>query len=62
MCITETMIKVFYTYVVTALLELPEGLVTLNVFLKALAISWKAEWEEAEVWLRDSSPSWPESV
>lgn len=54
--------KVFYTNIVTAVLELLEGLVTLNVLLKALAISWRAEGDEAEVWLWDGSPSWLESV
>lgn len=54
--------KVLYTNIVTAVLELLEGLVTLNVLLKALAISWKADGDEAEVWLSDGSPSWPESV
>lgn len=28
-----------------------EGLVTLNFLLKALAKSWKADGDEAEVWL-----------
>lgn len=46
----------------TAALELLEGLVTLNVLLKALAMSWKAEGDEAEGWLWDGSPSWLESV
>ena len=54
--------KVFYTNMVTAVLELLEGLVTLNVLLKALAIIWRAEEDEAEVWLWVGSPSWPESV
>ena len=39
------------------MLELLGGLVPLNLLLKALAMSWKVEWEE--VWLWDESPSWP---
>lgn len=46
----------------TAELELLDGLALLNVLLKALAMSWKAEGDEAELWLSDGSPSWPESV
>lgn len=54
--------KVFSTHMVTAGLELLEGLVTLNVLLKALAMSWKAEGEEAGLWLWDGSLSWRESA
>lgn len=46
----------------TAESEPLDGLVTLNVLLKALAMSWKAEGDEAELWLSDGSPFWPESL
>lgn len=61
-CLNLSMNKVFYTNIVTAVLEPLEGLVTLNVLLKALAMSWKAEGDEEEVWLWVCSPSWHESV
>lgn len=46
----------------TAESEPLDGLVTLNVLLKTLAMSWKAEGDEAELWLSDGSSFWPESV
>lgn len=42
--------------------ELLAGLATLNVLLKALAMSWKAEGGGAALWLSDASPFWPECV
>lgn len=50
------------TNIVTAVLELLAAPDTLNVLLKALAMSWRAEGDEAGVWLRTGSPSWPDSV
>lgn len=40
------------------------GAATLNVLLKALAMSWRAEGDEAGLWLGGggASPSWPGSV
>lgn len=54
--------RVINTNIGTAVLQLLGGLVTLNVLLKALAISWKAEGDKAEVWLWDGPPFWPRSV
>lgn len=54
--------NISYTNMVTAAVELVDGLVTPKDLLKALAMSWKAEGDEAGVWLGFGSSSRPECV